>query len=832
MAERTLVAALVIKAVNQASGQLRQVAGDLKRIQKQSADMREVAAHLAVAGTAMTGAGLGMAYGLTKVVEPAMAVEDALHRIANSLPEHTNKMKDLSAAQQAAEATSNALGISQVGLLKQIYLGTSAGLNMSESIKAMQVASEAAVAANGDLESMQRTLNLAYLNFKDPSLTAAQNIQNLGNIMTTAAEKFDYKDIEELRSQLELATPTALATGTSFKDLVSALADFTRHGLTGSVAGAAFEESLHGVLVMQEKLGIQIARNSQGGLDYVRSIANVRQHFIDLYGSMEKIPVPVLKQLQSSFGIRGIRALLINKDEMLAMRKQLDTGLLTTQAGAAERTNEAVYQIRMLKEAFTNMAADIGTAVLPTLIKVVQHLTPIVHAAAEFAKAHPQWVKMAVVGMAIASALLLIGGALALASASVMGFMTFLPTLMTLNSSLGLGAVAARGFGLAMKVVDGALLANPIALTVMAVLALGYALYKLNPGIFMRLIKSVFLPLKDFGLALLNVAKFIYDLSTGQLGKAFKDAGYNAIKYLAKGIGDGLLLPFRIVSDFAEAIGLYFGVDIWKSVGTAFGEVGRLFSTVFGGAAKEVAAFCSRSSSFLKEWGLTILGFIVAPWALLPYEIYKHWGQIVSTIQSALRAIVTGAGPAFAALVAALKGVFTSVVGAIEHFGTAMFTAGQHLMAELGRGIKEAALAPVHAVESVARGIRRYLPFSPAEVGPLRDLHRVRIVQTIAETMRPAPMVAAMRRVAAATALSIPVALSAAAAPALAMAAPSAAPGHTTVINYAPVINIDAKVAADEAALRRQMGDILREHSHELAQIAAREKAKRARLEF
>jgi hypothetical protein len=57
--------------------------------------MREVAAHLAVAGTAMTGAGFGMAYGLAKVVEPAMQVEDALHRIANSLPEHTDKMKEL-----------------------------------------------------------------------------------------------------------------------------------------------------------------------------------------------------------------------------------------------------------------------------------------------------------------------------------------------------------------------------------------------------------------------------------------------------------------------------------------------------------------------------------------------------------------------------------------------------------------------------------------------------------------------------------------------------------------------------------------------------------------
>ena len=735
MAERTLVAALIIKAVNQASGPIRQVSDDLKRIQKQSAEMREVAAHLAVAGTAMTGAGLGMAYGLTKVVEPAMQVEDTLHRIANSLPEHTDKMKALSAAQAAAEATSNRLGISQTGLLKQIYLGTSAGLNMAESIAAMKVASEASVAANGDLESMQRTLNLAYINFKDPSMTAAQNIQNLGNIMVTAAEKFDYKDINELREQLELATPTAKATGTEFKDLVATLADFTRHGLTGSVAGAAFEEGLHGVLVMQQKLGIQIAHNAEGGLDYAKSLQNVRDHFIRLYGSMKAIPVPVVNQLQSAFGIRGIRALLIDKSEVMNMRQQLDTGLLTTQAGAAERMSEAINQVKMLKEAFTNMAVDIGTTVLPTLVKVVQHITPLVHAAADFAKAHPQWVKMAVVATAIASALLLLGGFLALATASILGFASTAGLVMTLSSAVGSVGIAAKGVTAAQWLLNGAVDEFGVRAT------LSYRL-----GRVATLAWSAATKVATAAQWLFNAA-----LDANPIGIAIVAAAAFA------GIAYEVYEHWSAVKEFFTSFWRYLIPDL-SGVKGAFALV---WSDIRTGAAA--------IGSFFKQWGLEILGFIIAPWTMLPYEIYKHWGKI-----------------------------------------------------------KDAAT-------SIAHGIARlFVGHSPIPEGPLHDLN---LGRQIALSLHPAELAGAARRAAAGIAVALPLAmaspvLAAAAAPTLAMSSVGRpAASASTVIHYEPRINISGDVA-DRAKLKAEVLDLLRAHSHELAQILNRDKKNKARLEF
>lgn len=40
--------------------------------------------------------------------------------------------------------------------------------------------------------------------------------------------------------------------------------------------------------------------------------------------------------------------------------------------------------------------------------------------------------------------------------------------------------------------------------------------------------------------------------------------------------------------------------------------------------------------------------------------------------------------------------------------------------------------------------IRDYLPFSPAKTGPLRDIHRIRLMETIAMSIKPAPLLNAM----------------------------------------------------------------------------------------
>lgn len=149
-----------------------------------------------------------------------------------------------------------------------------------------------------------------------------------------------------------------------------------------------------------------------------------------------------------------------------------------------------------------------------------------------------------------------------------------------------------------------------------------------------------------------------------------------------------------------------------------------------------------------------------------------------------------------------------------------------NLLKTLAKGIASAVMYPVRAIEGVFGKVARFIPHSPAKEGPLRNLDRVRIVETIANTIKPAPMVHAIRRVAAA-AIAAPLMVGMAAGPAIAsggrQSASSAAP---VVINvtYAPVIN--GAGSPDEWAKAAKA------HADELMRIIDEKMKRRARLSF
>lgn len=77
-------------------------------------------------------------------------------------------------------------------------------------------------------------------------------------------------------------------------------------------------------------------------------------------------------------------------------------------------------------------------------------------------------------------------------------------------------------------------------------------------------------------------------------------------------------------------------------------------------------------------------------------------------------------------------------------FGFSLFDAGSNIVKTVGEGIVAMASYPVDKMKAVVTKIRNLLPFSPAKEGPLRDLHKVKLVETVAEAVRPDPLVKAM----------------------------------------------------------------------------------------
>ena len=106
-----------------------------------------------------------------------------------------------------------------------------------------------------------------------------------------------------------------------------------------------------------------------------------------------------------------------------------------------------------------------------------------------------------------------------------------------------------------------------------------------------------------------------------------------------------------------------------------------------------------------------------------------------------------------------------------------MLAAGANIIDSLFQGMMSKLNKPIHAMKGLAQRLRNFLPFSPAKEGALRDIHRVRIVETIAESLRATPLVNAMKGVTAAAMI--------AAAPVTALGQPANASGHPTLQSLA-----------------------------------------------
>jgi hypothetical protein len=166
----------------------------------------------------------------------------------------------------------------------------------------------------------------------------------------------------------------------------------------------------------------------------------------------------------------------------------------------------------------------------------------------------------------------------------------------------------------------------------------------------------------------------------------------------------------------------------------------------------------SAVKQFFKNWGVDVLLSLVAPFVMLPYEIYKHVGAI-----------------------------------------------------------KDAAKAVAHAIASF------FVGHSPIPQGPLRTLNMSR---EIAQTIQPWPVIAAMRRVAAVTAIAAPMMIGAGAMPAMASSAAAAGGAAPVVVNLSVSYHV-AGGASGEDFIKTA-----KEHSRELARLIEEVLERKARVRF
>ncbi len=247
------------------------------------------------------------------------------------------------------------------------------------------------------------------------------------------------------------------------------------------------------------------------------------------------------------------------------------------------------------------------------------------------------------------------------------------------------------------------------------------------------------------------------------------------------------------------------------------------------------------------------LGWIALAIGVVALAIYKYWKPISGFFKGMWQGLKEGLQPlmplfnkmgkALSPIIAPIKAIvdwFKKLIkpvddtgGAAEKMGvrfgkaianiiiklvelvTKVFEFGRKIGDMLANGILSKLGKTKEAIGKHAQIIRDHLPHSPAKTGPLKDLHKVKIAETIAGTIKPMPVVSAMNK-----------ALNFVTTPFNAKVSNARTGAASIVVNYSPTITISGSESKEEFA------KMLRKHKDEVVSIMKREKERLERVKY
>jgi hypothetical protein len=169
-----------------------------------------------------------------------------------------------------------------------------------------------------------------------------------------------------------------------------------------------------------------------------------------------------------------------------------------------------------------------------------------------------------------------------------------------------------------------------------------------------------------------------------------------------------------------------------------------------------------------------------------------------------------------------VKKKFTDFFLWVDGVPKRMYNAGVNIVKSIWEGIKSFINKPIEMIKNMVTKIREYLPFSPAKVGPLRDIHKIRLVETIAENIKPNALTKAMKVTTAAAMVAIT--------PMTGKTAGSIAGSSSggASVNYAPTINI----TGGSPSAKEDFKKMLKDHEKDITKLIeeANRKSNRVKL--
>lgn len=282
-----------------------------------------------------------------------------------------------------------------------------------------------------------------------------------------------------------------------------------------------------------------------------------------------------------------------------------------------------------------------------------------------------------------------------------------------------------------------------------------------------------------------NLLKFFGLTSTAQtftLGALFSDIKridtelrygiVNSFKTLPTKIAESTVALKNWVVTSAKAVPSMF-INGLNNLKTAFLNIPNLIKnaivsfrafslTLLTSPIGWIALAIGAAALLIYKYWKPISGFFKGMWqglveGLQPVlPIFKRMGEALSPLFAPIKSLINwfkqiikpvdDVGGAAENMGVRFGKAIASIILKVTQFVSKIFECGLKIPTMIANGIMAGVGKVSDAIKKVTQTIRDFLPHSPAKTGPLKDLNKVKIIETVAQTIKPAPIVSAMNK--------------------------------------------------------------------------------------
>lgn len=443
---------------------LRVYARALKNARKQAEQLRAAANKKIMSGAKMVAAGAAIAAPFMIATQKAMKYSEGLAEIATLAPNKSVQQIEKEFG-PALLKVSGKFGTAAASTTAAAYQAISAGIAPSSAAvtEFLEIAGKAAVGGVATMETAVDGIT-SVMNAYGKDIVGAGKASDL---MFTAV-RMGKTTFKELSNSLYNVTPTAAALGVKFEDVTASIAAMTAQGTPTSVATTQMNQLLAelakgstAVSKTFKKLSgksfkqfVAAGGDVQGALKKLETYAGKSgKEMVDLFGSIEagKAAMTLTGKGTQKF-----------TDCMKEATKS--TGDLDKAYGKMEQS--AAFQFKQAQAQMGNLFIEIGSKLLPALVKLLGALKPIITAVSNWINEHSSLTAGILTVIGVISGFCVVLGALKMAFGAFIFMKSIVLGIKSFAIMCGIGKVAAFGFGGAINFA-----AAPIWLIVAAVAA-------------------------------------------------------------------------------------------------------------------------------------------------------------------------------------------------------------------------------------------------------------------------------------------------------------------------------------------------------------------------